>query len=395
MLIIGALMILIIWNGCKKPYNPQIISVPNNYLVVEGFINSGADSTIFSLSRTVNLDNKVTVNPELNAQVTIENDQNNIYPLTEAPDGKYFIAGLTLNQTQKYRLRIKTVSSNEYVSDFVPVLNSPPIDSVSYTIKSDGVDFSVNTHDPNNNTRYYRWDYGETWIFHANFFSQFKSNGDTVLFRDLQNDQIYQCWQHDTSSTITLGSSAKLTSDVILNQPLTSVSSTSEKFTTRYSILVRQSALTSSAYSFWQNLKKNTEQLGSIFDAQPSQIGGNIHSTTNPNEPVIGYLSAGATSVKRIYINNIQLPNWLPTPFYTDCKIVPACCYFVYVPPNTHDQPINQENLFFNVNKGSNQLIPVTSIGLPGQPPIGHTGTTPECADCTLRGTNKQPAFWK
>jgi hypothetical protein len=49
---------LLIWlviaaTGCKKPFNPIVLSTSNSYLVVEGMINSGSDSTFIKLSHTV------------------------------------------------------------------------------------------------------------------------------------------------------------------------------------------------------------------------------------------------------------------------------------------------------------------------------------------------------
>src|ERR1700712_4416998 len=60
--------------GCKQPYIAPRISSGANYLVVEGFINTStvqSDSTVFKLSRTVNLSGKASSRPELNASVSI------------------------------------------------------------------------------------------------------------------------------------------------------------------------------------------------------------------------------------------------------------------------------------------------------------------------------------
>jgi len=197
---------------------------------------------------------------------------------------------------------------------------------------------------------------------------------------------------------IVLGSSAKLSKNVISNNPVTFVPSTSEKLGSKYSIILREYALTADAYKFWQNIKTNTEQLGSIFDAQPSQISGNIHSTKNPQEPVIGYISAGTVTSKRIFITNQQLPAWVPTQPYPTC-VLDSLYLQHYTPGSTI--AVNQENQYFNYNKGAgaNPLIPVSAIvviqRIGGAKIVGHTGAEPECVDCTLRGTNKQPVFWK
>jgi hypothetical protein len=391
------LLMALIFAGCRKPYNPPAINAPNNYLVVEGVINSGPDSTFIKLSRTVKLSSLVIANPELHAVLTVESDQGNSYPLVESANGVYVSAGLNLDNTRKYRLRVKTANNEQYLSDFVAVVNSPPIDSINYVIKSNGLNLYSNTHDPKNNTHYYRWEYQETWIFHTQYFSNFKSNGDTVLGRDLANDEIYRCWKSDTSSGIMLGSSAKLKQDVIFENPLIFIGSTSEKFTSKYSILLKQYALTADAFTFWTNLKKNTEQLGSIFDAQPSEISGNMHCVSDPGKPVIGYISIGAVASQRIFISIYQLPSWTPDPIYPDCSLVHDCCYYDHVSPTgAHD---NQVDELINYKKGSPYdpyYIPIDAITVPGHPPIGYTASSEnQCVDCTLRGTNKQPAFWK
>jgi len=390
------LIFLFSFFGCRKPYDPPAITASSSYLVVEGVIQNGPDSTIITLSRTVNLSAKTTNSPVTGCSLSIESDQNAIYPLQELGNGKYAIAGLSLDSTRKYRLRILT-PGDQYLSDFVPVVNAPAVDSVGFDVKSNGIQVNVSTHDPKNATHYYRWDYRETWIFHSNYESGYVSNGDTVIERK-PADEIYQCWGNDTSSTIVLASSAALSSDVISNSPVVSVASTSEKLGNKYSIIVREYGLTGDAYTFWKNLKSSSESLGGIFDPQPSQINGNIHSLIHPTETVIGYISAGRVTSKRIFIADTQLPGWTPTPAYTNCPL--DSIYLQYYGPNA-TVPINQENEYFNVNRGADLLyyqIPVQAliaVSPFGSKIIGHTGATPDCVDCTLRGTNKQPSFWQ
>lgn len=384
--------------GCKKPYNPPAVSSSKSYLVVEGVLNSGADSTIIKLSRTVNLSGKTTFNPVTGSTVTVESDQNNTYPLQELGRGRYGIAGLSLDSTRNYRLKM-LVSGEQYLSDYVPVVNAPPVDSVGFDIQGNGIQINVSAHDPKNNTHYYRWDYQETWQFHSNYLSGYVSNGDTVIERNFFTNQIYNCWGNDTSSNIVIASSAALSKDVISNAPVTFVSSASEKIGTKYSILVRQYGLTGEAYNFWKNLKSSSEQLGGIFDPQPTEIASNIHAVSNRSERVIGYLSAGRVTSKRIFVEDSQLPGWVPANPYPECRL--DSFYFYYKPVGA-TVAVNQENLYFNTNKGANPkfaLIPVQAIvviaQIGGAKIVGHTGSTPECVDCTLRGTNKKPAFWR
>lgn len=373
--------------ACRKPYNPSAISSTSNYLVVEGVINTGSDSTVIKLSRTVKLSGKTSSNPELNAIVTVEDDQNSSYPLQEIGKGEYASPSLGLDNTRKYRLRIITSGGNTYLSDLEAARNNPPIDSIGFQVQNSGMQLYVNTHNPSNNTRYYRWDYNETWQFHAMFESQYVTDGKEIVLRT-PDQQIYYCFANNHSSTIVLGSSAKLQQDVIYQNPLTQIPSTSEKIELKYSILVKQYAMTEDEYTFWQNLKKNTEQLGTIFDPQPSNLNGNVHCTTNQAEIVIGYVGVTNIQQKRIFISSGQLPlNWVPQyPYTCDqdtnlyCKLVNGNC----------------------INQVVNNLVPVNSAEVitsailkPNPIIVGYLGTTQSCADCTIRGVTKRPDFWK
>jgi len=388
------LAVVIAAGSCKKPYDPPAINGPHGYLVVEGIINAGSDSTIFNLSRTVNLDS-LTAKPELHALVAVLGNDNTSYPLTEMGNGKYASPRLNLDNSKMYCLSIKTANNEAYQSAYLPVLNSPPIDSVNFdakgTLTTPGLNVYVNTHDATGKVTYYRWAYSESWKFHANFASLYYSNGDTVLVRNQLTQNITTCWGADSSSNIILGSSAKLSHNVIYQMPLTSIVSTSEKVEDEYSILVTQYALTADAYNFYTNLRKNTESLGSIFDPEPSQINGNIICSTNPAEPVIGYVSVGASTARRIFITTRELPTWQTIPFYTDCEIIGKCCLY-------NSQGANQVDFYINydIDHTPNPDIPIDEIlAGPGGPILGFTATTRPCADCTLRGTNKQPVFWK
>ena len=371
--------------SCRKPYNPTAITTPGSYLVIEGVIKNGSDSTFIKLSRTVKLAAENTINPETNATVTVEGNDNSSYPLTEIKSGIYAIPALNLNTAYMYRLKVIAANNSIYQSDFAPLRNSPAIDSISYKIQGNGVQIYANSHDQGNNTRYYRWEYNETWLFHVPYESYFilkKTPQDTIISRPLSR-LVYQCWLSDTTSTIVLGSSAKLSQDVISGQPLTFVSSSSEKFENLYSIQVKQFALTADAYNYWQQLKKNTQQLGSIFDAEPSELASNIHCITNPSEPVIGYISAGTVVKTRIFIDNRKLPAWSPVTPYNGCSIH-SDAFFNNM---THEKEV-ADDIYGGFS------IPVQAIQPPGSPILGYTASTAFCADCTTRGTNIKPNFW-
>ena len=59
------------FNSCKKPYLPTVVATNSNYLVVEGTINTGQDSTVIKSSRTTAIYSDAPTKPELNATVEI------------------------------------------------------------------------------------------------------------------------------------------------------------------------------------------------------------------------------------------------------------------------------------------------------------------------------------
>lgn len=365
-----AYLLLALAAGCVDPYRPPEIAAPNTYLVVDGFLNTAAgETTTFKLSRTQNLTDSKSPTLVTKATVTIESDRNAKYTLKEGTSGVYSVSGIQPQTGEKFRLRIKTATS-EYLSDMVPVKPTPAIDSVTWKVDGAGVRISVNTHDRTNNTRYYRWEYDETWEFNSAFFSSYEVKNKQVVLRQ---EDIFRCWTGAKSRSILIGSSAKLSQDVISQNPLLFIEGYSVKIGLKYSILVKQYALTPEAHQYWEQLSKTTESIGSLFDPQPTQVTGNIQCLTNPNEPVLGFFSAGTISTKRLFIRRIELPYWRTITAYDDCVIADT---------------LSTKELIDN--KYPNQ-IPLKEVDM--MPGMYETGDS-QCVDCRLRGTNVKPAFW-
>jgi len=376
------LLIVFILFGCKKEFTPNgALGGTNKYLVVDGIINAGTDSTFIKLSTTKKFDTVIVADPVTGAKLIVESDANSSYPLIEIRPGTYAAAPLNLDAAHKYRLRIKTSDNREYLSDLVAVKNAPPIDSIGFKALGDGLHIYVNSHNAANNTRYYRWDFDETWQFHANLFSTYTAPGK------------YNCFGNHVSNTINIANTAKLSSDVVYQAPITTIPSSSEKIEVKYSILVRQYALSGDAYNFWENLQKNSSNLGSIFDAQPSLNQTNYHNTADPNEPVIGYLSVGSYSSKRIFISAAQLPAGYKANNGLSCPIDTA--YYFHEPyyyPNPPYASVDISGKYPGyIGLERSYITPQGPFGAPNF--ITYTRT--ECADCTLRGNQVQPSFWK
>jgi hypothetical protein len=373
------LLLLIVFAGCKEKYVGSIHFPPTGYLVVEGFINSGIGATHIRLTRATSLDS-IYIHDEAGATINVESDHGESYPLSEIAPGQYESGQLSLNPAEKYRLQITTSNGMQYVSDYAEVKITPPIDSVSHLMGGDAASVYVSTHDDQNKSIYYQWTYEETWIYDSPYFSYYIYTNHQLVQRDNEN-QIAQCWENDTSTDIIVSSSAKLSQDVISNFLVTTVPyATSGKLNHRYSILVKQYTLTKDWYEWKENTKKNTEQLGTIFDAQPSQATGNIHSVSDANETVIGFVGCTSETEKRIFIDNGEIPGNIHFDNLHGCIL-----------DSLHTLDSTALSATFN----NGYLIPVSYITAMGMP-VGITYSGYECVDCrTHGGTTIQPGFWQ
>ncbi len=271
----------------------------------------------------------------------------------------------------------KRRSGGEYLSDPITIKQTPKIDSLSWEIRNQGLQLYVNTHDPNNKTRYYRWEYEDTYEIRTPYESPFDYVNGKVVQRT--SPPVNHCWKTQASTAIILGSSARLSQDVLKEAPLLFIPGSSPKLWIKYSILVKQYAQSPEAYAYWENLQKTTEQLGGLFDPLPSQLTGNFHSLTNPTEPVMGFLDGYTTEQVRVFLNRpLDLPYNLLRTGYEECKLdtIPF--------PGQPPQPLSAL-----LGPGGGY---VAIQEIPNSPTYLATGT--HCADCRDTGTTTRPSFW-
>lgn len=354
---------------CVKPFNPPALQQARNYLVVEGMAIPRGDSTVISLSRTKDLTDTVVFQPERNASVRVEAPNGTGYLLQETAPGMYK-ALLTLDPALTWRLRIRTSSGQDVLSTYEAVVDTPPIDSLHW--KQDGdVTIYADTRDRLNQTRYYRWEFRETWEYRAYYDSQIGYDNGILFYLD-STQKTYRCWDSAVSTRVIIGTTEKLGDDVIRDQEITVIPRSSVKISAIYAIDVFQYGLSQQAFIFWDEIRKNGSETGGLFDPQPSQLPGNLVNTSDPSQPVIGYFSIATRQRERLYIWNNQVTNWPPEDISAFCTPIittaDSAIYYLYRP----------------------ELRPAYYISGGGLA-IAHV----RCVDCrTKGGTNRKPADW-
>jgi hypothetical protein len=385
-------LLIIIAASCTQKYVPVLRPSSNNFLVMEGTLNSGSGQALLTLSRSTNLDSPAT-QYESGAQIIVQANDSSTFNLLETNAGQYTANDLNLDTTKKYRLKILTGNGEIYVSDFVSVIPNPPIDSINYLQNNDGLQISVNTHNPQNNTRYYQWLYNETWEFHAAYLSKLKYvitatpqgyayalSPATVAYYppDPYDSSIFICWQSDSSNQILLGSSATLSQDVI-NVPIASVPSGSQKLTVLFSINIHQYGWSEQGFQFLQTMQKNTENTASIFNPLPSQLISNIHCINNPAKLVLGFFNVSPAQEKRFFISADVVHDWN---YGMNCPYMQI--------QNQSDSIAKYGADYLPIIAVKTQPIPF-SLNLEI---LTFSASYPPCVNCTLNGTNVKPAYW-
>ncbi|WP_229204206.1 DUF4249 domain-containing protein [Dyadobacter alkalitolerans] len=354
--------------GCIEPFSPPEVTNTESFLVVDGFLNVGSDTSKITLRLTQNTNEDMRPIVESGARISAEAESGEKYDFEEKGEGVYFLPPVNFNMTTKYRLRIRRSNGKEYLSDYVVVTQTPPIDSLTYKLdlRRNAMIIYVNTHDPANNTRFYRWKFEETFEYRSAYYSGLMRDPETGAIVN-RPDDINTCWNTLESRDIKLGSTIKLNQDIIKDLPINIIDIPTNKLLIKYSILVKQYALSQQAFEYWTDLAKTTQGTGSLFDPQPSQVTGNIKNTSDPKELVFGYFSVVNEQKQRIFLSP-ALGSY------------PTC-----IAPDT----LTPKDAATSYGVLLNSFIDAAGRTF-------YLSSSEECADCRVQGgVTRRPYFWK
>ena len=319
--------ICILMGACVSEYEPNYENQLEGLLVVDGTITSG--ETIIKLSRSIAMSEKFSGKEYVNnAKLSVENDKGIVISNSQLRDsGEYVINVGELDVSSKYRLNIM-IADDIYQSEYLSPLITPEIDSISWQKKGEGepLYICVTSHDPLDQSPYYRWTYKEDWEFHA----RYKANAayipgkGIVMFDFKTSNNLYYCWGSDSSKIILLGSTEKLTENLIYQHKLIEIEPDHDKLSYLYHIDVYQALVSKDAYKYLSNLQKNISQTGSLFAPLPAEYKGNVKCVTSPEQPVIGYVDVATITHKSIYL---PTSDELYEQQASSCSVIPASTF--------------------------------------------------------------------
>jgi hypothetical protein len=390
-IVLCSLLVCLLLNSCTEPYALQTNSY-EEALVVEATITNELKKQEIKISKTFRFEEE---GPEFEsgATVFIEDNAGNTYEFKEKEDTYVSTKSFQAIPERKYNLNITTKDGKTYTSKKETLTPITQIESVTTNVITkdnvNGVQISVNSFDPSGKSKFYRYEYEETYsiITPLNFDKIGIYNTNTDLVELIPNNPNDTCYSSNKSIEIHLASSVGLVEDHV-NYPIRFISDQDPIIQNRYSILVRQYTQNTEAYTYYQTLKKTAESDNLLTQTQPGFFYGNVKCTTNTNEKVVGYFQVSAVSTARIFFNYVDIfPKNETPPYFYDCitKTMEWCNNFPYCPDGES----------VSLTEDYSWIVTLYSEGL-FSPIIIPLKVAPRpCVDCTLFSSNKKPSFWK
>ena len=302
-------------------------------LVVDGTFSTGGDSSIVKLLRTDILGKRVFP-PETGAQVIIHDDQNKSEQYEEIRPGEYYLPGAQIwAQTgRSYFLEIILSNGTSYQSRPEKILQAPAIDELTFsiTIENQIVDevreverkfFNLFVNGqitgPPEET-FIRWDVEYSYAV------------SEIVCHPLQILKTCYISPPFNVDALLLLDGSQLKSGANFREQIVK-QTVDYAFGQAAAFYVSQKAISQSAFQYWENIDKIVNDVGSIFDAQPAPVPGNIFNPEDPEELVLGYFSAFDEKKRLAFIRRPDLGDLAEQPFCGLPGLAPdplpdACC---------------------------------------------------------------------
>ncbi len=233
-----------------------------------------------------------------------------------------------------YRLRFITPFGEQYESGFETLHPASDMEQVYYkredlpavdpAFTQQGIRFYVDFDMEKDSARYLRWQLIETYEMHnPDYISTSVYDVDRRM-KEIPDTSLWMtCWiTQEVPEIYTLDLSG-VEGDVYRQRPLHFVSNETQRLFYRYSLLVRQYSLSEDAFWYWDEVGKNLQAKGNLFDKQPSITPSNICNVGDGTERVIGYFSVSGVTEIRIMVEDVPGLPLVPNPNFCEPGSLP------------------------------------------------------------------------
>ena len=211
-----------------------------------------------------------------------------------------------LRADQRYRLHCDIVE-DILETDWIDVCPAPVIDALTYQKNEGYKELHIGLSMHCMGSSYFRWSFRETWEYHSPVNSDLyynPNNGFVEKFWVNGLPSNYYCWNDRSGGQIQLFSTENQIEDRFEELAFHRIPLSDMRIQVLYRITVQLEAMSRDAYAYWNNIRANSEQQGSLFAPIPSQMTGNIHFLSNTKRSVIGYINAAKSAEATLYYDN-------------------------------------------------------------------------------------------
>ena len=379
--------------GCTAPYDFEE-ETNEDILIVDGMITNQNKKHRIKLSRSYPFE--AAPRPEKGANVQVISSDGTSVNFVEKADFVYESnEAFSARQGQEYRVLITTREGKNITSSPMALTPNAQLDRVFAQATTNELDkagisvyFDAESRD---NAQLYRVEYEETYKVVAPrwtpydavvTFEGFSTFATNVILRETQEET---CYAFHPSNNIILRSTTNQTIDRIDQEEVVFLPIDSPKLIHRYSVLVRLLVEDPQAYNYFETLKELSVKSSNFFNnVQPGYLAGNLFNPDDLDEKVGGFFRVSAAAEERIFIRlNDLYPEAEEPPYF----------YFCGLTAPTAQGGRGDRDLLNAIYDGSLRYYGLNNTGeLPGGGP--YLMVSAPCGDCTVLGSNQQPAFW-
>lgn len=295
----------------------------DHILVIDGKVNLNDSVHTVSLTRTDYVGRSAKFPPEQGAMLTLMENDKPVVSFLETEPGIYKAIDFKPTVGYRYSIDIQLQNGDHYASQPEAMPSPVPIDSAYFTFdrKRSLTIFSDTQIPTDGDTPYLRW--------HIQHVYQHSD----IICGPLDNIGVcyYELERKGDNQNLILLDGGELQRGAQLAFPVVKVGITDSIFGEITYFTVYQESLPEATFHYWEKVNTLLTQTGSIFDAPPGQVRGNIFKVDDPNAPVLGIFYPTSEDYARIKTLpsdflplNINpycgIPGIPPNPFpYPDC----------------------------------------------------------------------------
>lgn len=323
--------------ACVDPLNVKLTNVERR-LVVDGLITNlpgPYQVKLFYYTNELDAFGRSQFEPVTLAQVSIFDDQQNKYNLTEKGSGIYETDAneLTGEIGRSYYLSIITKTGVQYQSSSQRISDAGEITDLYFEFEErdkpkfeDIFNVYINSTGVLNKENLFRWRW--TTIhktvarpeLHMEPIPRGERPAPEPCSGYIYNGQLVKvgdctcciCWSYNYSDGAFVSQNDYVSEIQFNKQYLGMIPITSMHFYERYYIEVQQLSLSEEAYDFWNLVEKQQKGSTDIFQPNAIKIRGNIKGITDPGEEVLGFFGASGVASRSVYIPVSEVPYTLP-----------------------------------------------------------------------------------